>query len=198
MTLPEGRSGKILAVSLLALLLALAYLAVLHPLQQFYAARADEIAEKRDRLERLERVAAELPGFRAMLTQLRSSTKRTDFFLEGPSDAVAAASLQSKLKDMIGQVGGEMSSAESLPPNPRGEFRRVGVRVVMVGDLEMLVAVLNSTQQAHPPLFVDDFEIRNRNNFVVAAKTPDKSPQLNVAFSVYGYRGNTAQTPETQ
>ncbi|HVH83307.1 MAG TPA: type II secretion system protein GspM, partial [Steroidobacteraceae bacterium] len=171
MTLPEGRSGKILAVSLLALLLALAYLAVLHPLQQFYAARADEIAEKRDRLERLERVAAELPGFRAMLTQLRSSTKRTDFFLEGPSDAVAAASLQSKLKDMIGQVGGEMSSAESLPPNPRGEFRRVGVRVVMVGDLEMLVAVLNSTQQAHPPLFVDDFEIRNRNNFVVAAKT---------------------------
>lgn len=198
MTLPEGRSGKILAVGLLALFLALAYIAVLRPLQQFYAARADEIAEKRDRLERLERVAAELPGLRGMLTQLRSSTKRTELLLEGPSDAVAAASLQSKLKELIGQVGAEMTSAESLPPNPRGEFRRVGVRVVMVGQLDMLAAVLNSIQMAHPPLFVDEFEIRNRNNFVVAAKTPDKSPLLNIAFSVYGYRGNAAQASETQ
>ena len=198
MTLPEGRSGKILAVGLLALFLALAYLAVLRPLQQFYAQRADELTEKRDRLERLERVAAELPGLRSMLTQLRSSTKRTELLLEGSSDAVASATLQSKLKDLIAQVGADMTSAESLPPNPRGDFRRVGVRVVMVGELEMLAAVLNSIQLARPPLFVDDIEIRNRNNFVVAAKTPDKSPLLNIAFYVYGYRGNAAQTSETQ
>ncbi len=198
MTLPEGRPGKFLAVGMLALFLALAYLAGIHPLQQLYAQRADEIAEKRDRLERLERVAAELPGLRSMLAQLRNSAKRTDLLLEGPSDAVASANLQGKLKELISQVGAEMTSAESMPPAPRGDFRRVGVRVVMVGELEMLVTVLNSIEQAHPPLFVDDIEIRNRNNFVVPAKAPDKSPPLNIAFYVYGYRAGAAQNSDTQ
>lgn len=198
MTLPEGRPGKFLAVGLLALFLALGYLAVLRPLQQLYAQRADEIAEKRDRLERLERVAAELPGLRTMLAQLRSGAKRTELLLEGPSDAVASANLQGKVKELISQVGADMTSAESVPPTPRGEFRRVGVRAVMVGELEMLVAVLNSIEMAHPPLFVGDIEIRNRNNFAVPAKAPDKSPLLNIAFYVYGYRAGAAQNSETQ
>lgn len=197
MTLPEGKWGKILAAGLLASLLVLGYLAVVRPLQHFYAERREELAEKRDRLERLERVAAELPGLRSMLTQLRNNAKQTELLLAGSSDAVASASLQSKLKDLISQVGAEMPSAESLPPTPRGEFRRVGVRVVMVGDLEMLGAVLNSIQLAHPPLFVDEIEIRNRNS-IVAAKAPDKSPVLNIAFDVYGYRAIPAQIPETQ
>ena len=198
MTLPEGRSGKLLAVGLLVLLLALGYLAVLHPLQRLYAQRANEIAEKRDRLERLERVAAEVPGLQSTLAQLRNNSKRTDLLLEGSSDAVASANLQGKLKELISQVGAEMTSAESVPPTPRGDFRRVGVRAVMAGELEMLVTVLNSIQLARPPLFVDDIEIRNRNNFAVPAKAPDKSPLLNIAFYVYGYRANAAQNSESQ
>ena len=43
MTLPEGRPGKFLAVGLLALFLALGYLAVLRPLQRLYAQRADDL-----------------------------------------------------------------------------------------------------------------------------------------------------------
>lgn len=216
MTLPEGIPGKLLAVGLLILALALIYVAGVRPLQQFYADRQEQIAEKRDRLQRLDRVAAELPSLRRTLTALRDSTRRTQFLLVGSSDTVAAADLQSKVKEIVSQAGAEMTSAESLPPVPRDEFRKVGIRAVVIGDLEMLAAVLRSIQTAHPPLFIDEIAVRNNgissmanlsrfgynsgfpNNATSTAKAPERSPLLSIVFNVYGYRASTAKTLEAQ
>lgn len=213
MTLPEDMLGKILAVGLLALALAFIYAAGIRPLQQFYSARQEEIAEKRDRVQRLDRVAAELPNLRRTLATLRDSTRNTRFLLTGSSDTIAAADLQSKIKDVVSQAGAEMTSAESLPPVPRGEFRKVGIRAVVIGDLEMLAAILRSIQAAYPPLFIDEIAIRNNGVSSMAhlsrfgynlklpnngAKAPERSPLLSVVFNVYGFRANTAKASETQ
>jgi hypothetical protein len=196
MTLPDGRLGTSLAAGLLVLFLAFCYFAVVRPLRELYVERAAALEEKRDRLEHLERAAADLPGLRASLADLRSAAKNTDLLLSGPSDTVAAANLQSRMKELVAQAGGETSSAESLPPSPRGGFRRVGVRATMAGDLETLASLLHAIHIARPPLFVEDLELHV--DAIAALKAPEKSPPLKIVVGVYGFRGGASQTSETQ
>ena len=195
MTLPEGRTGKILALVLVAGFLALAYLSAVRPLVALYADMADELSDLSVQRARLQAIESELPRLQAAVDEMRRRADERSLLLAEPSDAVAAAAVQTRLQALAGAEGVEVSSVESFAPKVQDGFRRVGVRAVITCDLTALTGIVRALSSARPPLFIENLDIRN--NGIVAkpsATVAAAAPALNVSFDVYGFRPDGNQT----
>jgi hypothetical protein len=84
---------------------------------------------------RLSAAAAELPELRARLAELQAAAKTRDIVIDGASDAIAAANLQSRLEELAKSVGVTIGSTEGIAAENRGGYRRIGLRLVISGDL---------------------------------------------------------------
>lgn len=182
LNLPVGREGRILAVGILVLLVALTYWVVVEPLVGWYAARGEEIERQRALIGRLERAIAEQPQLEARLAAMRASGATVDALLKGDSDAVAGAELLATLKGMVAQSGGTLTSAENLPAEARGPFRQVGVRAAVTADLAALATLLQTIEEARPPLLIDNLQIRGESGQATA------TAKLTIGFDAYGLR----------
>jgi hypothetical protein len=86
-----------LASSLALLALGGAYFLVIAPVADLYAERQAHLEDRRMVLPRLLAEAAELPSLRARLAQLRAAASLRKVTLEGASDAIASADLESRI-----------------------------------------------------------------------------------------------------
>jgi hypothetical protein len=100
--------------------------------------------------------------------------------LTGATDALAAADLQSTLKDLVEEGGATLESAQTLPPETLANFRRVGVRISFSGGLELLTSVLLGVETAKPVLSVGSLQVNSSDE--------ETGEELAIAMDVYGYR----------
>lgn len=178
--LPEGQLGKALAVGIgLSALLVLQF-AIVTPLFSYYSAMAQELQDKWDATERSRNAVVDLPQLRATADSLRQKTRDKTMLLEGASDALAAANLQSALKDMIEQQGSKLVSVQTLQPAAEGRFRRIGLRVSFSGTLQVVTIVLSGIETTHPVLSIGNLDLR--------ASAAEENQALSVAMDVYGFR----------
>ena len=173
------------------------YLVVVLPLVNLYADRQSVLENRRMLLPRLRAAAEELPGLRARASELRAAAGARKVALEGASDAIASANLQSRIEELAGSVGATISSTESLPTEIRGSYRRIGLRYVLVGSYETLVTLLAKLEAATPPLVIDNLHIQGG---LRAERRPGRAgtpglvaPALNAGLDVYGFRTNETQ-----
>jgi len=185
--LPHGTRGKVLAVGLLLLLGLGLHVAVAAPLIALFDAREARLEEMRGLIRRLERGAAEAPALQSELATLRANGDIASLTFVAASDAVAAANLQSTLSALAETKGGRLASTEYLAAQTEGQFRRIGVRVAITGDLAMLTALLAGIEAARPPLFVDNLEIHSSASGAGEGHGPTS---LAIAMDVYGFRAN--------
>ena len=182
--LPEGNAGKVAALGILALVVAAIYLAVLSPVFAFYDSNAQKLEQRRELLRRDKNASNDLPRLRALAKERLKSARGGDMLLIGASDAIAAAALQSNLKEMMEDNGARISSATTLSPETAGAYQRVGVRVAFSGDLELLTTVLLGIEAAHPILSVGNLELHVAQD----SAEGDENPSLAIALDVFGYR----------
>lgn len=176
--LPDGVPGKILALSICALLLCALYVTIATPLLAYHEAKAQALRERRAVLTRYEAAARDLPRLRRE-AQTRGERSGGGLLLSGSGDAVAAAALQSTLKDLVEADGTALESAQTLPAEAVGNFRRVGVRLSFSGNLELLTSVLLGVEAAKPVLTIGALDVRS----------PDEGgEELAIAMDVYGFR----------
>ena len=95
--LPTGRQGQLLALALLLAALGAIYLFAAAPLLELYAERAAAVENARMLVPRLKAAADELPGLRARAAELRATASTHKVTLDGSSDAIASANLQSHI-----------------------------------------------------------------------------------------------------
>src|SRR5246127_3482200 len=169
----------------MCLALGAAYLLVVAPLIEFYAERAAVLENRRMLAPRLRAAADELPGLRARVEQLRAAAGTRKITLEGASDAIAAATLQSRIEELAASAGATIGSTESLPAEARSGYRRIGLRYVLSGSYETLVKFLAKLQSATPPLVIDNLHIHG----VLRRPGTPTSAGLDAGLDVYGYRG---------
>jgi len=136
----------------------------------------------------LKALADSLPRLRASLNESLPAPVMT---LTGGTDAVAAASLQGAIQDMVKAVGAGLGSIEIMPSEGGSEgLRRVGLKVTLSGDLKTVTRLLLAIDQASPPILVDELQIHG--NAVQGASNgaqPSADDQrLDVSFAVYGFR----------
>lgn len=182
--MPTGRRGRVLAVTLVLLVLAGLYLVVAAPLLDLYAERAAVLENRRVLLPRLHAAADELPGLRAQVEQLRAAAGSRKLTLEGASDAIAAAALQSRIEELAASVGATIGSTESLPAEARSDYRRIGLRYVLSGQYATLVRLLAKLDAATPPLVIDNLHIHG----VLRRPGTPAAAGLDAGLDVYGYR----------
>jgi general secretion pathway protein M len=182
--LPEGNTGKAAALGILVLVIAAIYLAILSPVLAVYDSNAQKLEQRRELVRRDRKAVNDLPRLRALAEERAKGARGDDLLLTGTSDAIAAAALQSNLKDMVEENGAKISSAATLPPETEGAFQRVGVRVAFSGDLQLLTTVLLGIEAAHPVLSVGNLELHVAGD----SEEDDENPSLAIGLDVFGYR----------
>jgi hypothetical protein len=160
------------------------YLLMVAPLLDLYAERAAAIDNRRMLLPRLQAAADELPGLHTRVEQLRAAAGTRKITLEGASDALAAAALQSRIEELAASVGATIGSTESLPAEARSGYRRIGLRYVLSGPYDTIVKFLAKLEGATPPLVIDNLHIHG----VLRRPGTPAAAGLDAGLDVYGYR----------
>ena len=191
--MPTGWQGRLLALGLLFIMLGGVYFVVVSPLLDLYAERAGVLENRRMLLPRLRAAADELPVLSARVEQLRAAAGTRKITLEGATDALAAAALQSRIEEFASSAGATIGSTESLPAEARSGYRRIGLRYVLSGPYEALVKFFAKLETAAPPLVIDNLHIHG----VLRRPGTPASAGLDAGLDVYGYRGGekSAATP---
>ena len=206
-SMTTGYQGRLLAVLLLLVVLGGIYLVVALPILDLYAGRAAVLENRRMLVPRLKAAAEELPGLRARVAELRATAGARKVTLEGSSDAIASANLQSRLEELATAAGVAISSTEGLPAEARGLYRRIGLRIAISGAYESIVKLLAAIETSTPPLVLDNLQIHGtlqarallqpqaalRSQMAQQPAGPPVNPRLDAGFEVYGFRSN--ETP---
>ena len=162
------------------------YLLVVTPLLDHYAERQVVLENQRMLLPRLKAAADELPELRARTAELRAAAGTRKVTLEGASDAIASANLQSHIEELATAAGATIGSTESLPGEMRAGYRRIGLRYVLSGPYETLVKLLARLEATTPPLVIDNVHIHG----VLRRPGTPAASGLDAGLDVYGFRSN--------
>jgi hypothetical protein len=183
--LPTGIRGRTLALALCVLAIAVIYLVIVTPLIALYAANAEQLQQRQELAQRLQRSAKALPALRGEADAAQDQASDEDLLLDGDSDSVAAAALQSTVKDLVESAGARLISSEVLPSDKRETLQRVGIHVSFTGNLTLLTTVLQGIQLAHPVILVDNVDIQGADS---ADQSSGPQKQLAIALDVYGFK----------
>jgi hypothetical protein len=186
--LPTGRRGQLLAVGLLLLVLGSLYFLAVAPLVELYQQRAATLEDGRMLLPRLQAVAASLPALRALVGEQRAAARTRKVTLDGASDAIASANLESRIDGFASAVGATIGSTESLPAETRDGYRRIGLRIALNGPYETLVRLLAKIEEAAPPLVVDNLQVHGVLRRPGLPQSGAADVGLDAGIDVYGFR----------
>jgi len=179
--LPTGRRGRLLAVAILLLALALAWFGGVAHVFDWYNDRADQIAERGALAVRMEQRAAALPQLRALVSTLPPQIDPPA--LPGGSDAEAAAGLQETLQSLAASAGLTVGSTEILPAADDGTYRRVEVQVSLTSDYPSLIQFLRGIEASDTPLVVVGLDLDGPPR-----GTPTANPSIDSVITVAGWR----------
>lgn len=185
LSLPLRRAG---ALSLLIAVVMTIYSICIDPFVSAYTGNLATATQLQAALERYRQAAARLPAMTQTLQNLRADQAAQQGYLNGTNEAVAAATLQDRLKGLVTREGGQLQSTQAMPQTQvPGNPQRVGIRAHMIARLDELQAVLYRLESEMPVLFVENLSIR-----VVTATAADEG-LLDVNLDVIGYLGEASQ-----
>lgn len=188
--LPEGPRGRALALALTATVLMAVWLGCAQPLLQWHAARAELLAQRRALMLRMTQLAATLPKLQH---QIAGERPQATALLEGPSDAIAGAALQGVVQSLAKQASIGLNSVETLPSEPRGAYRRVGLRIELSAQWPELMQLLRSVGQeatpGTPKMLIDDLQIR-----APPLQLRPVSAPVRASFTVFAFRATAGDS----
>ena len=169
---------------MLCLVLALGYVLIVSPLLELYRQREAMLADKRTLAPRLNAAAAELPILRARLAEVQAAASTRKITLDGKSDAIASANLQTRIEELAASTSVTIGSTEAIPAESRDLYRRLGLRLAISGEYAGIVKLLGAIDRTTPPLVLGNLQIHS-----MVRPTADLSnARLDAGFEVYGFR----------
>lgn len=185
-------SSRLAALALLFVFGAGLWFAIVSPLAGLFTSYRETVEVAEVQGARLQRLAAMIPRLRIQLARARRDPSMRGQLLRGASDALAAATLQNRVKQVAGRNGLTLRSVQDLAPVQEEEFRRIGIRVAFEGDVAAIEKVFHALETSPTLLFLDNVQIRSRGGGRIARK-PSRAtaPEnlLSVRFDVFGYTG---------
>jgi hypothetical protein len=180
----EGTSAKALALLIAALIVWTIYVTAAAPLFSYYERTAQSLQDRQELAHRYQNLARDLPRLRAAAAQRLSQSHDAGLLLIGPTDAVAAAMMQSALKELIEGQGAKLTSAEMLPGGTEAEIvRQIGVRIAFSGNLKLLTSVIEGIETTRPLLSIGNLDVHGAG----ASQAEAADGVLAVAMDVYGF-----------
>lgn len=177
-----------LAVSLLIVVIGLFYVVAVMPVLAIADNYQESIDDLEFRLERDKRLALQKDSVLKQVKEIKKQQASSNNFISRESTALASADLQKKVKSTITEAGGDLTSTQVIPGREEERFVRIGIKVRMSGNVEVLKSVLYELEAATPMLMIDSLNIRSvkrRRNRKTRRLEP--SDKLNINFEVIGY-----------
>lgn len=176
-----------LAVGLVFALLAIVAALSVLPVWRLGVDYDERIAEVRRQLGRFAVQDGQQERLRADLRRLQVSGAGGRYYLQGKTEALAAADLQRVVKRAVTANKGTLTSTQVVPTDD-AEVRRVVLRVRMRGDINAVQRAFHALETGQPYLFLDNVKVRTwaggrsgrRGAALQAAK-------LDVNFDLMGY-----------
>jgi general secretion pathway protein M len=175
------------ALLLLVAALAGAWIWVVEPIAAAYRQTDADLADGRDMLQRFERLGDARAAFEAQLKAIEERPATTAYYLEGATDALAAAALQARVTALVESSGASIVSIQTLPTAEEAGLRRVAIRLQMASEIAPLLQILHGLETGVPVLFLDAIELQSYNVTYDDPTQPAVEPQLTVGFDLYGY-----------
>ena len=186
---------KALALTLLAGVIAGLWYGGAAPLYAHYLDQEDSIDRSQRLLERYRSTNAAGKGLEEALKRVRAQRRAAGIFLDGESVELAGAQLQERIKSTVEGGGGKLRSTQMLAATEEEGGRRLGLRVHMEGDIEVLQRVLHEMEGMTPYLFVAKLNVQasrgalrqSRNQRSRRRGRTSDPNQLQVRFDLHVY-----------
>lgn len=150
---------------------------------QFFSIIRAEIAEVTNKRELLGQQAAALKSMKAAVESgRRNTTLLKDAFLQGNSEAVAEAAIQSWMSDTAGQIGIEVNTLSGAEPFDDGDLRLIGIRTSVTGTYERILQLLAAVDMAKPRLTVVRGEFQSSNDEMMDANQTEPLVTANLTI----------------
>ena len=189
--IPDQKNAKSTAIMLLVIASLLVYLLVFHWFILRHGEYVEEIGDLRDQLNRFQTVASQRGSLQADLSEIRSTQKDLDLFLEDPEFDQAAAAMSSSIGNMVRAQAGDtcqIVSRQPVRPKVQERFQKVTVNVRMRCDARDFLKILYAMETGTPLMLVDDLNIiRPRTRRRTRGAEPAAQGALDVRFNVSGY-----------
>lgn len=189
--LPTGRPGRLLALGLTAAALLAVQSAVVMPLVEWHAERAEALARRGAFAAAMEELAASLPELRQHAAFSGASKGEGPLMLDGDSDAMASASLQERLQAMFAQAGVQVSSVETMPGEEAGAYRRIRLRLAFNASWPALMTFLRDVQLSTPALLMDELQVQPALHRIGTARG-----SFDVSCAVFAFRSGSTRVTQ--
>lgn len=195
MTTLSPVKSRALALLLLALAVLVIFTLIVKPLATQYLAARDTIEDLENRLEVYQRVSATLPENRKRLEALQQNNPSASLYLNESRPSLAAAQLQQRVSQLIGDSGAQLVSTQILQTEDQGVLPTVAIQVHMRGEIQQIVDLFYQIESGKPLMFADNIVLsavtrappRAVRRGVRNTVQSTSSPGLDLRFDLIGY-----------
>ena len=155
----NDKQQRWLAVGLLLITIMSIALLIFMPWYNSMAKTLEDIDEQVFRDKRYQRVIASREEVLTEIEQGRIEINSLGYFSAQTKPSLAAAELQKRLKEMVQNADGEISSTQVLPNKDEDGLLRITVKVKLTGDVEMLRNLLFEIDVEKPLMMIENLTI---------------------------------------
>lgn len=185
-------SHRAAALALLVAALGLIVSGMLYPLVSLQGEYRETLDRERFKLRQLNRIASQKGALSQRLDNIKAMNQKNEAFLPTTTAALASAELQTRIKEIVTDAGGELASTQVIPEKPEENITRVGVKIRLNGSTPILRNILHAFESGKKALFIDNLNIRPiRMPVNPRDKNAGPEDRLSVDFDVIGFM----QTP---
>ncbi|MDH3659748.1 MAG: type II secretion system protein GspM [Alphaproteobacteria bacterium] len=181
--------SRTLALAILAALPLLAVQGAVAPYAERYRQNREAIVQATQLVARYQSLADRRVGLEAEIARLDAAESPDAGYLEGASDALAAAELQDLVETMVETAGGQVVSVQTLPSSSTEQEEapfRTGLQVRFAAAVDQLANALYALETGEPFLFVDRLDVSKSGGGKREAEPG--APTVDVRLDVFGYR----------
>ncbi len=155
--------SRLLAISILLLIVVAVYATALAPLARRYVAVYEESDNLRTQISQYRRIARRKTDLLAKLNQLETSPDTAKIYWRGKTAAIAGANLQTRANQLVQKRNGVIQSIATLPGELEDGVQTFGIRVLFSANIQSIQQILHDVEIQSPILIVNSFEIRNKH-----------------------------------
>lgn len=183
MELPTGMRGRVVALSLPAILLLVLLLGIVMPLVDYWRAVDSEHTQLFNKTRAYERLASRRDAMTSQVRTLEAELAQAVDYLPEAEPAMAAAEVQANLGQLAERSGAVVRSTLTLPPKAEDGFTAVGFQLSVTGSMESIRAVLYEIETGHPRLVIDRLTITPAQESGANARPGD----VDMSVDLHGY-----------
>jgi general secretion pathway protein M len=184
----EVNAGRLGAIALLLGVLLFLFMVLIYPLISLESEYQEMLDRQRFKLRQAKQVLSLREPLNQRLENIKALNRSNETLLATTTAPLASADLQTRIKQVVSEAGGELSSTQVIPEKNEENVVRLGVKVRINGSTPILRNVLHAFESGKPALFIDNLNVRPiRVPINPREKGSVAEDKLSIDFDVIGY-----------